>query len=42
MFVTDGGEIMGGQMALVSAVITALLLFFLWYSRLITKPSVLH
>ncbi len=39
---TDGGEIMGGQMAIVSAVIAALLLFFTWYSWLMTKRSVLR
>jgi hypothetical protein len=39
---TDGGRIMGGQMAIASTVIAALLLFFLWYSRLMTKRSVLR
>ena len=39
---TDGGEIMGGQMAIASAVITALLLFFMWYSWLMTKRHVLR
>ena len=39
---TDGGEIMGAQMAIASAVITVLLLFFLWYSWLMTKRGVLH
>jgi hypothetical protein len=39
---TDGGEIMGGQMAITSVVITALLLFFIWYSWLMTKRSVLR
>lgn len=39
---TDGGEIMGRQMAITSAVITALLLFFIWYSWLMTKRSVLR
>jgi hypothetical protein len=39
---TDGGEIMGRQMAIASVVITALLLFFLWYSWLMTKRSVLR
>jgi len=38
---TDGGEIMGGQMAITSVVITILLLFFLWYAWLMTKRSVL-
>ena len=39
---TDGGEAMGGQMAITNAVITALLLFFIWYSRLMTKRGVLR
>ncbi len=39
---TDGGAIMGTTMAIVSAVITALLLFFLWYSRLMTRQGVLR
>ena len=39
---TDGGDIMGAQMAIASAVITVLLLFFLWYSWLMTKRGVLH
>jgi hypothetical protein len=39
---TDGGEILGRQMAITSAVITALLLFFMWYSWLMTKRSVLR
>ena len=39
---TDGGEIMGGQMAITNVVITALLLFFMWYSWLMTKRSVLR
>ena len=39
---TDGGEIMGGQMAMVSVLITALLIFFIWYSRLMTKRGVLR
>ncbi len=39
---TDGGEIMGGQMAIASAVITAFLLFFIWYSWLMSKRSVLR
>lgn len=39
---TDGGEIMGGQMAITSVVITVLLLFFMWYSRLMAKRSVLR
>jgi len=39
---TNGGEIMGGQMAIASVVITVLLLFFMWYSWLMTKRSVLR
>lgn len=39
---TSGGEIMGGQMAITNVVITVLLLFFMWYSRLMTKRSVLR
>ena len=39
---TDGGKIMGGQMMIMSAVITAFLLFFLWYSWRMTKRSVLR
>ena len=39
---TDGGKIMGGQMAIASVVITVLLLFFMWYSWLMTKRSVLR
>ena len=39
---TNGGEIMGAQMAIASAVIAALLLFFMGYSWLMTKRSVLR
>ena len=39
---TDGGKIMGGQMMITSAVITALVLFFLWYSRRMTRRGVLR
>ena len=39
---TDGGKIMGGQMAIASVVITVLLLFFMWYSWLMTTRSVLR
>jgi len=39
---TDGGAIMGQAMAITSAVITALLLFFMWYSWLMTKRGVLR
>ena len=38
---TDGGKIMGSQMAIVSAVIAALLVFFAWYSRLMSARGVL-
>ena len=37
---TDGGQIMGRQMAITSVVITALLLFFMSYSWLMPKRSV--
>ena len=39
---TDGGDIMGAQMAITNVAITALLLFFMWYSWLMTKRSVLR
>ena len=39
---TDGGEVMGGQMLIASAVITALLLFFLFYARKMAKRGVLR
>ena len=39
---TDGGEIMGRQMATTNVVITALLLFFMSYSWLMTKRGVLR
>ena len=39
---TNGGEIMGQAMAITSAVITALLLFFMRYSWLMTKRGVLR
>ena len=39
---TDGGRIMGQAMAITSVVITALLVFFLWYSRLMAKRNVLR
>jgi len=39
---TDGGSVMGSQMAITSAVIAALLLFFSWYSRLMTARHVLR
>jgi hypothetical protein len=37
---TDGGEIMGGSVAITSVVITALLLFFMWYSWRMTRRTV--
>jgi membrane-anchored protein YejM (alkaline phosphatase superfamily) len=39
---TDGGQIMGRSMAIVSVVITVLLVFFMSYSRLMTRRSVLR
>ena len=39
---TNGGEVMGGSMVIASVTITALLLFFIWYSRLMTKRGVLR
>ena len=39
---TDGGAIMGRSMAIASAVIAALLLLFMGYSRLMAKRSVLR
>jgi hypothetical protein len=39
---TNGGEIMGRAMTITSAIITALLLFFMWYSWLMTKRGVLR
>jgi hypothetical protein len=39
---TDGGEIMGSRMAITNVVITALLLSFIWYSRLMMKRGVLR
>ena len=39
---TNGGEIMGGQMAVVSAVITVLLILFIWYAWLMAKRGVLR
>jgi hypothetical protein len=38
---TDGGAVLDRQMAMTSVVITALLLFFLWY-WVMTKRSVLR
>ena len=39
---TDGGQIMGSAMAITSVVIALLLLFFMWYSWLMTKRTVLR
>ena len=39
---TDGGAIMGQAMAITSAIIAALLLFFSWYSRFMTARGVLR
>ena len=39
---TNGGAIMGQQMAITSAVIVILLLFFAWYARAMTKRGVLR
>jgi hypothetical protein len=38
---SDGGAIMGPAMAITSAVITGLLLFFIWYARAMTRRGVL-
>ncbi len=38
---TNGGAVMGPQMAITSAVIAGLLVFFGWYSRLMTRRGVL-
>ena len=39
---TDGGAIMGRQMAIASTVIAILLLFFSWYSHAMAKRGVLR
>lgn len=39
---TDGGEIMGSQMAIMSAVIAGLLAFFIWYAWMMTRRGVLR
>ncbi len=39
---TDGGSVMGPDMAIMSGVITALLLFFIWYSRAMTNRGILR
>ena len=39
---TNGGDVMGQQMAITSAVIAGLLAFFSWYSRFMTQRGVLR
>lgn len=39
---TDGGAVMGQQMAITSAVIAGLLVFFSWYSRFMAVRGVLR
>ena len=39
---TDGGKIMGQQMAITSAVIAGLLAFFIWYARRMVRQGVLR
>lgn len=39
---TDDGDVMGREMAMANVVITVLLLFFIYYSRLMTKRGVLR
>ena len=39
---TDGGAIMGSEMAIASAVIAALLLIFAWYARIMIARHVLR
>jgi hypothetical protein len=39
---TNGGAVMGRQMAITSAVIAGLLVFFSWYSRSMARRSVLR
>ena len=39
---TDGGEILGRAMAITSAIIATLLLFFMWYSGRMAKRGVLR
>jgi hypothetical protein len=39
---TNGGAVMGQQMAITSAVIAGLLVFFSWYSRFMTLRGVLR
>ncbi len=39
---TDGGAVMGRTMAITNVVITALLVFFIWYARKMTDRGVLR
>lgn len=39
---TNGGAVMGQQMAIISAVIAGLLVFFTWYSRAMAQRGVLR
>ncbi len=39
---TNGGVVMGPQMAITSAIITVLLVLFIWYSRFMTARQVLR
>jgi len=39
---TNGGAVMGQQMAITSVVIAGLLVFFAWYSRFMTLRGVLR
>jgi hypothetical protein len=39
---TNGGAVMGQQMAITSAIIAGLLVFFAWYSRLMSLRGVLR
>jgi hypothetical protein len=39
---SDGSALLGPEMAIASAVIAALLLFFIWYSSFMTKRGVLR
>jgi hypothetical protein len=39
---TNGGAVMGQEMAIASAVIAGLLAFFSWYARLMTRRGVLR
>jgi hypothetical protein len=39
---TDGGAVLGQQMAIISAVILTLLLFFIWYSHAMRRQGLLR